>query len=328
MKNKYLLACLLPLLVLVAARLPYAPDPLPFRYPEGWPAPVYAFDKNPLTREGVALGRRLFYDPVLSGDSSISCSNCHLSYTAFTHVDHALSHGIGDSIGLRNSATLVNLAWSRSFMWDGAANHLDVQALAPISDPDEMGENFAHVVKKVQRSRAYRGLFYQAFGDSNATGQHLLQALAQFQLTFVSANARYDRVMRGEAGAAFSEQEQKGYALFRTHCGSCHQEPLFTSGDFARNGLPPDSLLKDMGRMRITGNPEDSLKFKIPTLRNIEFSYPYMHDGRFSSLQQVLRHYAQRIPLSPDERTDLMAFLLTLSDKEFLFNPNLSYPRK
>ena len=318
------------------------PTPVLFEVPDGWPAITYDLKVNPLTQEGIALGRRLFYDPVLSADSSISCSSCHSSYTAFTHVDHPLSHGIGDRIGMRNAPALMNLAWSRSFMWDGAVHHLDMQALAPIAHEDEMGEDITHVVAKLQRSVTYPMLFEAAFGERTVTGEHLLKALAQFELTLVSQGSKYDRMKAGFPDGTFTEQETKGYALFQARCNGCHQEPLFTNGAFASHGLPVDPVLMDQGRMRITGDPRDSLLFKVPTLRNVEFSFPYMHDGRFQSLRDVLDHFAEdawssvsfsqegrpEAKLSANEGTDLLAFLLTLSDKEFCFDPAHAYPRE
>lgn len=338
-KQKSLLFIIIIAFGAFASRKPVTP--VPFIYPQNWPAPVYDFQKNPLTQESIQLGRRLFYDPIISRDSTISCSSCHLSFTAFTHVDHALSHGIGDSIGTRNSPVLINLAWSTAFMWDGAINHLEVQALAPISHPAEMGSDINTVVKKLQASPEYRGLFRLAYGDERITGERVLKALAQFQLTFVSADSKYDRVMRHDTATAFTAQELKGYELFKKHCNHCHTEPLFTSGGYANNGLPQDSILQDIGRMWITGNPKDSLLFKIPTLRNIEFSFPYMHDGRFKKLSQVMKHYTsgitpsptlapelgKGISLTPDERVDITAFLLTLSDRNFLFNKEIGYPK-
>jgi cytochrome c peroxidase len=291
---------------------------------------VYDFSKNPLTKAGIELGRKLFYDPILSRDSTVSCSSCHLSFTAFTHVDHAVSHGIQDRIGTRNSLALSNLAWSRHFMWDGAVNHLDMQALAPIAHPAEMDENIAHVVQKLRRSLPYPTLFLRAFGDSLVSGERVLKAIAQFELTLVSSNSKYDRVQSG--AEQFTEQEQNGYRLFQKNCASCHTEPFFTNQGFEKNGLPVDTFFNDFGRMMVTQNPLDSLKFKVPTLRNIEFSYPYMHDGRFKKLREVVQYYAQsptfegKITLTPNERVDLVAFLLTLTDKEFLFNKDFGYP--
>jgi cytochrome c peroxidase len=336
------IAALLLALALFGAFRGGGPRPVELAVPTGWPAPTYDFGRNPLTKEGIALGRKLFYDPILSRDSTVTCASCHLSYTAFTHVDHARSHGIGDRVGLRNSPVLANLAWGKLLMWDGAVNHLDVQALAPIAHPDEMGEQLPNVIRKINEQPRYRVLFAQAFGDSTATGERLLKSIAQFMLTFVSAGSKYDRVMRGEAGAQFTEQERRGLDLFRRHCASCHAEPLFTDHGFAHNGLPLDTALNDFGRMRITGRREDSLLFKVPTLRNIEFSHPYMHDGRFKKLSQVLNHYAREvregptlaaqlrggIPLSPEDKVDLTAFLLTLSDRDFLFDPELAFLRE
>lgn len=316
------------------------PVPLHLRLPQGWPRPVHDFERSPLTVEGVALGRRLFYDPILSADSTISCASCHLSYTAFTHVDHSLSHGIHDSIGTRNSPVLINLAWNRELMWDGAVNHIEVQALAPINHPAEMGETTVHVVNKLRKSARYPKLFALAFGDTAITGQRLLKALAQFQLTLISSDSRYDRMLAGTE--RFSAQEENGLRLFRQHCATCHAEPLFTTGGFANNGLPMDTLLRDVGRMRVTGLAADSLLFKIPNLRNLEFSFPYMHDGRFRSIREVIRHYTAGIADSPTldprlrggvrlsnhEVTDLTAFLLTLTDKTFLFNPDHAFPKE
>jgi len=312
-----------------------------FPVPAGWPAPKYDFSHNPLSREGILLGRALFYDAILSADSTISCSSCHLQYTAFTHVDHALSHGIAGKIGTRNSPALTNLAWGSSFMWDGAVNHLDMQPLAPISHPAEMASNLDSVLIRLNRSNLYRKLFYSAYNDSTATGEHFLKAIAQFMLTMVSANSKYDKVMRHEKDVTFTPQEQNGYKLFQSNCASCHKEPLFTNNAFANNGIAPDSSLKDLGRMKITRVPADSLRFKVPTLRNIEFSYPYMHDGRFKRLQEVIDHYTSGIvqsrTLSPqlkktihfsaNEKVDLLAFLLTLTDKEYLYDTSFSYPR-
>ncbi|WP_300663162.1 cytochrome c peroxidase [Fluviicola sp.] len=319
-----------------------------FRYAEGlwktpsnWPEPVYDFKKNPLDSATVQLGRTLFYDPVLSSDSTISCASCHSPYNAFTHIDHALSHGIKDRIGTRNSPVLVNLAWGKHFMWDGAVNHLDVQALAPLENHLEMDENLSHVLQKINKQEKYRQLFRQSFHSETITGERFLKALSQFMLTLVSSDSKYDRVMRGENGIQFTESETKGYDLFRQHCVSCHTEPLFTNQNFENNGLVPDSMLQDMGRMKVTQKPSDSLKFKVPTLRNIERSAPYMHDGRYRSLQMVLFHYSSNIHSSPtlspklrngidlneNDKRNIIAFLKTLTDYTFLTNKQFYYPR-
>jgi cytochrome c peroxidase len=314
--------------------------PVYFNVPKDWPQPQYDFKNNPLTEEGFQLGRQLFYDPILSKDSTISCASCHLQQTGFTHIDHQLSHGIEGKIGTRNSLTLQNLAWSKNFMWDGGVNHLDVQAIAPITSGVEMNETLENVVVKLQTSKKYPTLFQKAFGTNKITGQLTLKAISQFVLMLTTSNSKYDKVMRKEE--SFTEMEQKGYTLFKANCASCHQEPLFTNNSFENNGLPIDVTLNDFGRMNITQKPTDSLKFKVPTLRNVQFTFPYMHDGRFTTLNDVLKHYNLGIQnsstlskklqkpmnLTDNERTELIAFLKTLTDKNFLFNPKFSYPKE
>ena len=307
--------------------------------PKHFPKPIYNFESNPTSQEKIILGSALFYDPILSKDSTISCASCHSPYNAFAHTDHDLSHGINDQIGTRNAPALFNLAWQNSFMWDGAHKHLDMQALAPMTHPGEMAESIENIVKKLQNKKLYPPLFQQAFQDSIITGEHLLKALAQFQLSLISANSKYDQVIKGDT--TFNEQEQKGYTLFQKHCNSCHSEPLFSRFDFANNGLPIDTSLNDYGRWTITKKTEDGLKFKIPTLRNLSYTFPYMHDGRFKKLNQVLSHYTNPkyqsktlanelkspLTISSNEKIDLIAFLLTLNDKEFVFNRKHQFPR-
>jgi cytochrome c peroxidase len=307
--------------------------------PKHFPKPSYDFGKNRLSAEKIELGRALFYDPILSKNGMVSCANCHSQYSAFTHIDHATSHGIEDRIGTRNSLALMNLAWQKSFMWDGAINHLDMQSLAPITHPDEMGETFENVVSKLQKSKNYPARFQKAFGDSIVTGEHTLKAISQFMLTLVSATSKYDSVQQKQA--IFNPKEQNGYVLFQKNCATCHKEPLFTNLEYENNGLKIDTSFNDMGRMKVTNNPKDARKFKVPTLRNIEFSYPYMHDGRFKRLSEVLKHYtsgieksptlsphlAQPIILTSNEKVDLIAFLLTLTDKPFLFDKRFGYPK-
>ena len=312
-----------------------------FLVPKNFPKPVYDFSNNPLSADKIALGKALFYDPILSKDNTISCSSCHLSYTAFTHTDHNLSHGIDNRIGIRNAPALMNLAWNTYFMWDGAVTHLDMQALAPISHHDEMDETIENIVTKLQNASKYKQLFYKAFNDSSATGEHTLKAIAQFMVTLISANSKYDKVIRKEGGYSFTENELKGYNLFKQNCASCHKEPLFTNNEFENNGLVPDKFLNDIGRAKISQNPNDSFKFKVPSLRNVELSYPYMHDGRFPNLQMVLFHYTEdihqsatlsnqlkkKIVLDEADKNNLIAFLKTLTDEEFLQNPKFQPER-
>jgi cytochrome c peroxidase len=309
--------------------------------PEGWPKPKYDFDKNPMTQRGIELGRVLFYDPILSEDSTISCASCHLQQTNFTHVDHRLSHGIYGRKGTRNSLSIINIAWSENFMWDGGVNHIEVQPLAPIENPVEMNSSLKIILPKLNRSELYRKKFQEVFGKNNKeiTGQQVLKALTQYMLTLQSFNSKYDKVMRKEMGISFTESEERGLQLFRKNCSSCHTEPLFTNNGFENNGLEPDSYLKDGGRIKITRQLSDSLKFKVPSLRNIELSYPYMHDGRFRNIQMVLFHYSEDIhktinlseklqeplKLSEQNKNDIVAFLKTLTDTTFLRNPAYGY---
>jgi cytochrome c peroxidase len=313
--------------------------PLYLEVPKGWPQPKYDFKKNPLTEESFQLGRHLFYDPILSRDNTISCSSCHLQQTGFTHVDHQLSHGIEGKIGTRNSMALINLAWNKDFMWDGGVNNLEVQAINPITSPTEMDEKLENVVAKLQNNPKYRTLFTKAYGDDKVTSQRLLKALAQYTVMLKSSNSMYDKVMRKEEN--FTQQEQRGYDLFKTNCASCHKEPLFADDKFEKNGLALDETLNDLGRIKITGKTEDKMRFKIPTLRNIQFTFPYMHDGRFKTLTEVVKHYnflgndkslpkelAKPMNLSDNDRVDLVAFLQTLTDKEFLFDKRFGFPRE
>ena len=313
--------------------------PLYLEVPKDWPQPKYDFKKNPLTEEGFQLGRHLFYDPIISLDSTISCASCHLQQTGFTHVDHQLSHGIEGKIGTRNSLALINLAWNKDFMWDGGVNNLEVQPINPITNPVEMDEKLENVIVKLQASEKYRVLFTKAFGDDKVTSQRLLKALAQFTVMLKSSNSKYDRVMRKEE--QYNKREQRGYDLFKTNCASCHKEPLFSDDKFEKNGLAIDSTLNDVGRIKITNKKEDYLRFKVPTLRNIQFTFPYMHDGRFKTLTEVVKHYnslghdknlpkelGKPMNLSDNDRVDLVLFLTTLTDKEFLFDKRFSFPRE
>lgn len=316
-----------------------APQLKKWSYPKHFPTPIYSLNNEEHPEARVALGRALFYDPILSADSTISCASCHSPFNAFAHTDHDLSHGINDAIGTRNAPALFNLAWQRTFMWDGAMNHLEMQALAPIHHPKEMNEDIAHVVEKLQRSPFYSGLFQNAFGSAEITGTSVLKAIASFELSLISCNSKYDQVQQKQA--TFTEQEKNGYALFKKYCNSCHREPLFSTYQFANNGLSTDTTLNDLGRMIITNNPADKHHFKIPSLRNLTYSFPYMHDGRFKKLSQVITHYTEEIVDSPTlsdelrqpiilsstEKVDLVSFLLTLNDQSFVRDTSHQFPK-
>lgn len=315
---------------------------VPFLQPDKWPQPVYDFNKNPITQEGFELGRKLFYDPILSRDNSISCASCHLQYTGFTHVDHNVSHGIEGRKGTRNSPVLINLAWQKTFHWDGGVNHIEVQGINPIQHPAEMDNTLDEVIKRLSQSEEYLLLFTRAFGTTEISTPHVMKALSMFTLSLVSSNSKYDQVKRGTNGTAFTDQEKRGYKLFKKHCTSCHTEPLLTNSFFTSNGLPIDTLYNDVGRYNITKAGKDSMRFKIPTLRNIEVTFPYMHDGRFRKLKEVINYYSEGINpdnkyMSPQlkgpfhfsehEKKDLHAFLLTLTDRTFLYDKRYSFPK-
>ncbi len=317
---------------------PLAGTALAFPIPAGWPAPVYNFDSNRLTVEGVTLGRKLFYDSKLSIDGSVSCAGCHQQYAAFTTYDHDFSHGINFKHGTRNAPTLANLAWSTSFMWDGGITNLEQVTIAHITSPTDMGESINGVIKKLQVDPRYADMFKAAYGDENVTSERMTKAISQFELTLVSNNSRYDKMKRGET--SYNVAESSGYDIFKAKCITCHTEPFFTNGSFRNIGLAIDNNIKDFGRMSVTRNAVDSLKFKVPSLRNVEWTIPYGHDGRFNSFDILMEHYRSKvidgpttdplvknkIPLSNFEIGQLKSFLYTLSDTSFLNNKRFSAP--
>ncbi|MEP6748188.1 MAG: cytochrome c peroxidase [Bacteroidota bacterium] len=314
------------------------PSPIKFIVPPGWPQPLYNFKSNPLTKEGFELGRKLFYDEKLSKDSTISCASCHQQFGGFATYDHNLSHGYNNTLTTRNAPSLQNLAWQKEFMWDGGIVHLDLQPMAPLTAINEMGETLENVIKKLNRDTAYKRMFKAAFGAPLINTQKMNMAISQFVLMLVSSNSKYDKVMRG--AAAFILPEKLGYDIFKKKCSSCHTEPLFSDFSYRNTGLKLDNTLNDYGRMKITHDKKDSLKFKVPSLRNVAITAPYGHDGRFFSLQNVYEHYRNKmvvmdntdslllhkIPLSNYETGQLTAFLHTLTDTSFLKNPAFAPP--
>tara|TARA_Y100000385_G_scaffold284388_1_gene342306 strand:+ start:202 stop:1218 length:1017 start_codon:yes stop_codon:yes gene_type:complete len=308
---------------------------------DSWPKPLHDYTKVSNYEAKFQIGRALFYDPFLSSDSTISCASCHLSFTGFAHVDHSLSHGINGHVGNRNAPALINLAWSPFFHWDGMFTSLENQSVSPIENPKEMNMPIAKLIQKLNSSNKYRGLFYKSFGDSLINNDNIQKSLAVFVSSLVSKNSKYDQVMTKNSGIYFTDQEKRGYEIFKKDCASCHTEPLFTNHEFKSNGLLPDSILNDFGRYQVSGNQKDSFLFKVPTLRNIQFTFPYMHDGRFLNLKEVIKHYSDltnnshhlsrelyKIKSHNDhQKKDLLSFLYTLSDKEFLFNKRYQFPQ-
>lgn len=308
------------------------------KIPEGFPRPVYDFKQNQLTPGVFTLGRRLFYDPILSRDSSTSCASCHQRFAAFAHTDHQLSHGINGLIGKRNVPAIQNMIWQTSFMWDGGVNHIEIQPVSPMTDATEMGNTLKAIVEKLRSREGYRDQFRSVYGDTLISSERILKALAQFTGLMISADARYDRYLKGTD--TFSVAEKKGLALFSRHCASCHKPPLFTDQSFRNNGLALDTALNDTGRAGITHQPADYMKFKVPSLRNLVMTYPYMHDGRFRNLNAVLDHYrhpagnkgktdpliSKGILFSDEDKLALISFLKTLTDKTFLYDKRFAEP--
>lgn len=312
---------------------------LKFDIPPGFPDPTYKFENNTPTQQGFELGRKLFYDGRLSQDGNFPCSSCHQQFAAFCTFDHPRSHGFNNQFTLRNAPGLFNIAWvSNGLHWDGGINNLEVQPLAPLTAPNEMAEMVDNVVNKLKADPNYPVMFKAAFGDETINSQRMLKAIAQFVGMMVSANSKYDRVKAGRD--QFTAEEQSGYSVFQAKCAVCHQEPLFTDNSFRNTGLPIIEGLNDFGRMRITNNPQDSLKFKVPSLRNVNITYPYGHDGRFYSIGAVIDHYRfdvingpttdpllrNGISLTDDDRDNLVLFLRTLTDSSFISDTRFAQP--
>lgn len=306
-------------------------QPFGFTQPSHFPPPHYTFENNPLTKEGFELGRKLFFDPILSIDNSLSCGVCHSQVHAFADHGTAFSLGVDGAIGTRNSPALSNMAWYPSFMWDGGINHIEVMPVAPITSPIEMKETMSNVVSKLIVDPLYPGLFNSAFGNSEITDQKILFALAQYMGNLVSYDSRYDRYILGKE--AFTSQELEGLDLFRTHCENCHNEPLTSDFSYRNNGLS-GGYGSDFGRYIITQEESDKGKFKVPSLRNVALTYPYMHDGRILTLMGVIDHYSENIQpdsntdpsltplnLTPQQKEALHAFLQTLTDYTYISNP-------
>ncbi|QHT70164.1 cytochrome-c peroxidase [Rhodocytophaga rosea] len=331
-----------------------SPDPYPLTIPHKFGSTFTIPADNPLTMQGIALGRMLFYEKKLSGDNTISCANCHQQRFAFTD-GQAFSFGVAGKKGRRSAMSLVNLLWAKRFFWDGRASTLEEQALIPIQDTLEMHQSLDGAVKKLQRTKSYPKLFEQAFGTKKITADLIAKALAQFERTLISSNSRYDKFLRGEI--KLSMEEKRGMDLFMTHpepieklrganCGDCHGTYKVFMEGFHNNGL--DSIASDKGREMITQKERDRAKFRAPSLRNIAVTGPYMHDGRFKSLEEVLDHYNEHIrqsnnldpliieatneikgkslQLSPSEKKMVITFLHTLTDSTFITNPEFSDP--
>lgn len=327
------------------------PTAVSWKKPAHFPDPVYDMSKNPLTEEGIELGKFLFYDGVLSRTNQIGCGTCHQQEAAFTHHGHELSHGVDDLLGTRNAPSIQNLAWNPVFFWDGGVHDLDKVPFNPIQNPVEMDETVKNVISRLQATPLatakkpvnYPEMFRKAFGDNQITTERMMKALSQFMLTMVSAESRYDFFKQGDV-SALTAQEQQGLSVFKSKCSRCHAGELFTDFSFRNNGLVP-LRLDDKGRSETSGNAADKYKFKVPSLRNVALTAPYMHDGRYHTLEEVLDHYTSSvhesatldpafkrtgqnpgIDITGAEKTSIIAFLRTLSDEQFSRNAKFSDP--
>ena len=324
----------------------YVPTPSPLEIPalfeQNILAPVVPIN-NPQTVEGIALGKKLFFDPILSGDGSQACADCHTPESAFSDSDR-FSDGIDGIDGNRNSMPIFNLAWNydEKFFWDGRVFSLEHQAFEPVTNPIEMHNTWEAAVTKLQQDNIYPDMFDAAFGTSTIDSTLVTKAIAQFERTLISANSKFDRHLMGED--ILTPQELNGFDVFmdetKGDCFHCHgnaNNPLWTDNIFHNNGL--DAVITDLGLGMVTGDPADNGKFKSPSLRNLEFTAPYMHDGRFNTLEEVINHYSEGLQNSPtidplmkkvveggvqlsdQDKADLKAFLLSLSDPSFISNP-------
>ncbi len=359
MKNRLLLA------VLAAATIYAACKPEPVEEPavydptpatinlRDFPDPEFSADNRP-TVQGVMLGRMLFYEKLLSKDGSQACADCHRQPDGFSD-SLQFSIGVEKMKGKRQAMPVMNLAWHKNgLFWDGRTSLLRNQALLPIQDHLEMNETLENVVTKLSAEKKYRNQFIRAFGSDTITAEKIGLAIEQFELTMISNNSKFDQFKRGSA--TLTDSEERGRQLFFTEfdpsgvkkgaeCFHCHATFNFTNDEYMNNGLDADGDQKDHARMIVTLDPADKAKFKTPTLRNIARTAPYMHDGRFTTLEQVVDFYNTGVKnsatieflmqynlqpgglgLSMQEKADLVAFLKTLTDDEFLTNPAFKTP--
>ncbi|WP_010521338.1 cytochrome-c peroxidase [Aquimarina agarivorans] len=316
----------------------FNPTLLQVNIPENFPELTYDLNSNPPTKEGFALGKKLFYEGKLSSTGIISCGECHRQEFSFTHHKHIVSHGVNGLLGTRNAPPIQNMAFLNEFNWDGAANHLDMQPIIPITSEVEMNETFVNILNKLAADNTYPPLFKAAFENGKIDTANMLKALSQFVVTMISADSKYDKLIRNEGGIAFTAQEKAGQKLFENKCASCHAGTLFTDQSYRNNGLPLDPEYNDVGRKLVTGLAEDTRKFRVPSLRNVALTLPYMHDGRFKTLNDVLDFYSAGvqdsetldpilksnnnlgIALSQEEKEQLISFLNTLTDTNFIFD--------
>jgi cytochrome c peroxidase len=333
---------------------PATNDPTPYTLKIGdFPTPDLPGD-NKLTVAGVQLGRMLFYEKMLSKDGSQACADCHKQEDAFSDI-RRFSIGVEGLPGKRQAMPVMNLAWHQNgLFWDGRAPKVRDQALKPIQDPLEMNETLPNVVAKLSADKKYTDQFIRAFDDATVTPERIGLALEQFMLTMVSKDSKYDRYVRGQT--TFTDAEKRGADLFfnefdpfgsekGAECFHCHAGHNFTNDEFMNNGLDTDVGMTDEGRQKVTNDADDHGRFKVPSLRNIALTPPYMHDGRFATLEEVIEHYDHGVQpsatvdillqynlqpgglkMTAQDKADLIAFLHTLTDETFLIDPAFQSP--
>lgn len=323
----------------------------PYKFPELRFFPnMPVAEKNPVTVEGVALGRQLFYDPILSLDSAMSCSTCHNQKAAFSDAPNVFSSGRNGSLMKRNTMPLFNLAWYPAFFWDGRASGIEEQVFHPVREKNEMALDWIGAAARLENNISYKTQFTQIFGNSEIDSVQISYAIAQFLRTLISYRSKYDQVLEGKA--IFTKEEYEGFILVNDqtkgdciHCHTTDGAALATTLVFSNNGL--DAVLNadeydDKGRGAVTGKQSDNGKFMVPSLRNLAFTAPYMHDGRFKTLDEVIDFYSEGVKLSPnidakmefahkggpglscEEKEKIIAFLHTLSDSAFVADPQFS----
>ena len=331
----------------------FKPESYTFNLPKHFPQMFIPAD-NPMTKQGINLGKHLFYDPILSGDSTMACASCHLPEFGFSD-SRAFSLGIDGKPGTRHSMSLINVGFSHvGLFWDGCSKTLEDQALLPVEDPLELNTTWPSVIQKLKAHPKYPTMFREAFGindKSEITKELAAKAIAQFERTIISTDSKFDRVMAGKE--LYTDLELIGFGLFfdddpdlpDMECGHCHNIPLATSDEFFNNGLTftGESLdgFPDLGRGKVTGSKADNGKFKAPTLRNIKYTAPYMHDGRFKTLDEVLDFYAtggqkspnkdknlHKLEMTPFNKRALLDFIDTFTDTVFYKKPELQNPFK
>jgi len=337
-----------------AVETPATYDPTPYDLKTGdFPTPDLPAD-NKLTLAGVQLGRMLFYEKMLSKDGSQACADCHKQQDAFSDI-RKFSIGVENLPGKRQAMAIMNLAWHQNgLFWDGRALKVRDQALKPIQDPLEMNETLPNVVAKLSAEKKYTDQFIRAFGNADVTSESVGLALEQFMLTMVSNHSKYDQFLQGKT--TLTAAEEHGRVLFFTEfdpfgsnkggeCFHCHAGHNFTNDEFMNNGLDTDAGMADEGRKNVTNDAADRGRFKTPSLRNIALTPPYMHDGRFATLEEVVEHYNTGVKnsntiefilqynlqpgglrLTAQDKSDLIAFLKTLTDTDFLMNAAYAQP--